>query len=74
MLFPIRSLSLYRSSFQKNITPQILRDYFAERKSQSYALAEAKKIVEFVDWIIEKEFSVEDDFGNKLPPAEFKIL
>lgn len=53
-------------------TPDFYEIIYAERSSQSNALMEAKKIVEFIDWIIEEKFSVEDDLGNKLPPAEFK--
>lgn len=53
-------------------TPNFYEIIYAERGSQSNALTEAKKIVEFVDWIIEEKFSVEDDLGNKLTPAEFK--
>ncbi|MGX9133810.1 gamma-mobile-trio integrase GmtZ [Rummeliibacillus sp. JY-2-4R] len=53
-------------------TPDFYEIIYAKRGSQSHALAEAKKIVEFVDWIIAEKFSVEDDLGNKLTPAEFK--
>lgn len=53
-------------------TPDFYKIIYAERGSQSHALMEAKKIVEFVDWIIAEKFSVEDDLGNKLTPAEFK--
>lgn len=53
-------------------TPDFYEIIYAERGSQSHALNEAKKIVEFVDWIIEEKFSVEDDIGNKLTPAEFE--
>lgn len=45
---------------------------YAERGSQTAALNEAKKLVAFIDWIIEEKFSVEDDYGNKLTSAEFK--
>ena len=47
---------------------------YSKRVSQSFALNEAKKIVDFIDWVIEEKFSVEDDLGNKLTPAEFKNL
>lgn len=53
-------------------TPDFYEIIYAERGSQSNALKEAKKLVEFVDWIIAEKFSVEDDLGNKLTPAEFK--
>lgn len=45
---------------------------YEERSEQGNALAEAKKVVDFIDWIIKEKFSVEDDLGNKLTPAEFK--
>ncbi|MGG0666370.1 VPA1269 family protein [Viridibacillus arvi] len=53
-------------------TPDFYEIIYAESRSQPSALAKAKKIVEFVDWIIEEKFSVEDDLGNKLIPAEFE--
>lgn len=53
-------------------TPDFYEIIYAESGSQSHALMVAKKIVEFVDWIIEEKFSVEDDLGKKLTPAEFK--
>lgn len=53
-------------------TPNFYEIIYVERESQKSALDEAKKNVAFIDWIIEEKFSVEDDFGNKLPPAELK--
>ncbi|AWE08390.1 hypothetical protein DCE79_13690 [Lysinibacillus sp. 2017] len=53
-------------------TPDFYEIIYAERGSQFHALIEAKKVVEFVDWIIAERFSVEDDLGNKLTPAEFE--
>lgn len=53
-------------------TPDFYEIIYAESGSQSQALVKAKKTVEFVDWIIAEKFSVEDDLGNKLTPAEFK--
>lgn len=53
-------------------TPDFYEIIYVERGSQSMALQEAKKIVEFVDWIIEEKFSIEDDFENQLTPPEFK--
>ncbi len=53
-------------------TPDFYEIIYAERGSQINALNEAKKIVQFIDWITEEKFSVEDDYGNKLTPAEFK--
>lgn len=31
----------------------------------------AKKLVKFIDWILLEKFSIEDDYGKKLIPAEF---
>lgn len=45
---------------------------YAESGSQSCALNEARKTFAFIDWVIDEKFSVEDDLGNKLTPAEFK--
>ncbi|OPA09199.1 MULTISPECIES: VPA1269 family protein [Bacillus cereus group] len=53
-------------------TPDFYEIIYVKRGSQSKALHEAKKNVEFVDWIIEEKFSVEDDLGNKLTPTEFR--
>lgn len=53
-------------------TPDFYEIVYAKNSSQRNALTRAKKTVEFVDWIIEEKFSVEDDLGNKLTPAEFK--
>ncbi|MFD2442993.1 VPA1269 family protein [Bacillus sp. CGMCC 1.16607] len=53
-------------------TPDFYEIIYAESGSQSHALAEAKKIVEFVDWIIAEKFSVENDLGKKFTPAEFE--
>lgn len=52
-------------------TPDFYEIIYAKRGSYS-ALAEAKKIVEFVDWIIVEKFSEEDDLGNKLTSPEIK--
>ena len=53
-------------------TPDFYEIIYTEKGSQTYALNCANKTVEFVDWIIEEKFSVEDDYGNKHTPAEFK--
>lgn len=53
-------------------TPNFYEIIYKERSSKGMALIQAKKIVAFIDWIIEEKFSVEDDLGNKLTPAEFK--
>ena len=44
---------------------------YGERGSKKYAYGGAIKLVNFIDWIIKEKFSVEDDYGNKLTPAEF---
>lgn len=41
--------------------------YPSAKKGVEYA----KKIVEFIDWILLENFSDEDDFGNKITPPEF---
>ena len=51
--------------------PDFYEIIYAEYKDQKEALVKAKKLVAFIDWIIEEKFSVEDDYGNKLTPAEF---
>ncbi|BCJ95058.1 integrase [Anaerocolumna cellulosilytica] len=53
------------------VVPDFYDILFASNKSQSGAIKSAKKLVAFVDWILEEKFSVEDDFGNKLTLAEF---
>lgn len=52
-------------------TPDFYEIIFSERTSERDALKEAKKLVAFIDWILEEKFSVEDDDGRKLIPAEF---
>ena len=51
--------------------PDFYEIIFSERESQPHALKVAKKLVAFIDWILEEKFSVEDDYGKKLIPAEF---
>ncbi|MDO5294944.1 MAG: VPA1269 family protein [bacterium] len=53
-------------------TPDFYEIIYAQNTSQHNALKAAKKLVTFIDWIIDEKFSVEDDLGNKLTPAEFK--
>ncbi len=54
--------------------PDFYELIFSEQKNQSDVLKEAKKLVAFIDWILEEKFSVEDDYGKKLIPAEFFSL
>ena len=56
---------------KKNDFPDFYEILYAHRGSQSHALQDAKMSSAFIDWILEEKFSVEDDFGNKLIPAEF---
>lgn len=53
-------------------TPNFYEVIYAERGLQRHTIEEAKKIVDFIDWVIKEKFSVEDDLGNKLTPAEFQ--
>lgn len=52
-------------------TPDFYEITYASLGNQKNAMNKAKKLVSFIDWIIVEKFSVEDDFGNKLLPAEF---
>lgn len=52
-------------------SPDFYEVLFSQRDSQQDGLIEARKLVTFIDWILEEKFSVEDDYGNKLIPAEF---
>lgn len=51
--------------------PDFYEILYSQSGSQKDALSEAKKLVAFIDWILEEKFSVEDDYGKKLIPAEF---
>ena len=51
--------------------PDFYEILYSERESQRHAIEEAKKLVAFIDWILEEKFSVEDDYGKKIVPAEF---
>ena len=51
--------------------PDFYEVLFSEQGSQSDALKKAKKLISFIDWILEEKFSVEDDYGNMLIPAEY---
>lgn len=53
------------------IAPDFYEISYTHLKSQPNALRKANKLVEFIDWILLEKFSIEDDFGNKLIPAEF---
>lgn len=52
--------------------PDFYEIIYVEKGSQRNALNEAKKLITFIDWVIEEKFSVEDDLGNKLTPSEFR--
>ena len=51
--------------------PDFFEICFAHRTSKQNSMSEANQIVAFIDWILLEKFSVEDDFGNKMIPAEF---
>ncbi|MBZ9692210.1 VPA1269 family protein [Clostridium sp. M14] len=52
--------------------PNFYEIIYSKRESQNNALIQAKINVAFIEWILKEKFSVEDDLGNKLTPAEFK--
>lgn len=45
---------------------------YSSYKTNDGALRSAKKLIAFIDWILEEKYSVEDDLGNKQIPAEFQ--
>lgn len=51
--------------------PDFYEILYSAHGEQTVALKKAKKLVAFIDWILEEKFSVEDDYGKKLIPAEF---
>lgn len=51
--------------------PDFYEILYSAQGDQAEALKKAKKLVSFIDWILEEKFSVEDDYGKKLIPAEF---
>jgi transposase-like protein len=52
--------------------PDFYESIYSERGSQRHAFEDARMLISFIDWILEEKFSVEDDYGNKLIPAEFR--
>lgn len=55
---------------QEYDAPDFYKIVFSSRKSKS-ALVEAKKVTDFIDWILINKFSVENDYGKKIIPPEF---
>lgn len=53
-------------------TPDFYEIIYAKKGSQDNALKLARKTVNFIDWVIDEKFSVEDDLGNRLTPVEFQ--
>lgn len=51
--------------------PDFFEISYSQYTDNREAIRKAKKTINFIDWILEEKFSVEDDFGNKLTPAEF---
>lgn len=51
--------------------PNFFEISYAYFKNKNYAMNEARKTIEFIDWILLEKFSLEDDFGNKIIPDEF---
>lgn len=51
--------------------PDFYEILYSSQGDQKEALGKAKKLVLFIDWILKEKFSVEDDYGKKLIPAEF---
>lgn len=54
------------------IAPDFYEILFSEHKDRGQALNSARKIISFIDWILIKDYSIEDDFGVKCIPYEFK--
>lgn len=51
--------------------PNFYEACFSSYTSVNEAVKTAKKIIDFIDWVLQEKFSVEDDYGNKQIPAEF---
>lgn len=44
---------------------------YSHRKSIPHVCVQMKHVENFLDWILENYFSVEDDLGNKIVPSEY---
>lgn len=53
------------------VSPDFYEICFAHLGSQQHAIKQARKLVDFVDWVLIEKYSIEDDLGNKIIPAEF---
>ena len=66
-----------KNNIPKTVADFLLCEYTAPDfyeicfESLKTGVAYAKKIVEFIDWILLEKFSDEDDFGDKITPPEF---
>lgn len=65
---PIRVVDFLLSEYN---APDFYEICFKSCQSKRNAVNKAKKIVEFIDWILLEKFSDEDDFGCKITPPEF---
>lgn len=56
---------------KRYVAPDFYAICFAHLVGQNTAIIRARKIIEFIDWILLEKYSVEDDYGMKQIPAEF---
>lgn len=56
---------------RKYHAPDFYEILYSERTSKKDALEAAKFILQFINWILEEKYSVEDDNGNKTVAHEF---
>jgi hypothetical protein len=56
---------------RKYHAPDFYELLYSERKSKKDALDAARFILQFINWILEEKYSVEDDYGNKTVAQEF---
>lgn len=77
-------LKIFKEYISPHNIPRTLKDFltkgysapdfyeicFARLGSQIDAIQKAKKVVNFIDWILLEKYSIEDDLGNRLIPDE----
>lgn len=51
--------------------PDFYNVCFSHYSDKSKTIKLSKKIIQFIDWILLEKYSIEDDLGNRLIPAEF---
>lgn len=51
--------------------PDFYEACYSSYTTTEAAIASARKIIDFIDWVLLEKFSIEDDLGNKQIPAEF---